>query len=77
MGSLPVRGRPVNGRVRLPRDADVLLVAAHAAISAMTPAELAALILHETHGEAIRRPALRLAAVRLAMIGTGVPEAAL
>ena len=75
MGSLPVRGRPVNGRVRLPHDADVLLVAAHAAIRAMTPAELAALILCETRGEAARRPALRLAVVRLAGLAQGIEVA--
>jgi len=61
--------------VRLPNDADVLLVAAHAAISAMTPAELAALILCETHGEAARRPALRLAVVRLAGLAQGIEVA--
>jgi len=71
MGSLPVRGRPVNGRPRLPHDADALLVAAHAAIRAMTPAELAALILCQTNGEARTRPALRLAAVRLAGLAQG------
>jgi hypothetical protein len=77
MGSLPPGRRGVNAPVRLPNNADVLLVAAHAMINSMSAPELAALILHETHGEAIARPALRLAAVRLAMFGAGVPEAAL
>jgi len=41
----------------------------------MTPAELAALILCETNGQAARRPALRLAAVRLAGLAQGIEVA--
>ena len=75
MSILPLRAAGRQCPAPCPTPADARLIAAHAAISAMTPAELAALILCETNGQAARRPALRLAAVRLAGLAQGIEVA--